>query len=166
MSKELAFDKKNEQDYDKNTQLITDALAKISANPKLKTTKQEIVNLTGLSRNTVSNRASQEHPQIINSTLKEIKDRRDKSKQKCKEEKANQALKLNEKSKLIEGELVYWFTETQKLKKALNQLQHTGDIMIESRDFYANELKKERQKVQELQQQNALLSQLIDTKED
>jgi flagellar motor component MotA len=94
MSKELAFDKKNEQDYDKNTQLITDALAKISANPKLKTTKQEIVNLTGLSRNTVSNRASQEHPQIINSILKEIKDRRDKSKQKSKEEKANQALKL------------------------------------------------------------------------
>jgi hypothetical protein len=166
MSKELAFDKKNEQDYDKNTQLITDALAKISANPKLKTTKQEIVNLTGLSRNTVSNRASQEHPQIINSILKEIKDRRDKSKQKSKEEKANQALKLNEKSKLIEGELVYWFTETQKLKKVLNQLQHTSDIMTESRDFYANELKKERQKVQDLQNQNALLSQLIDTKED
>jgi hypothetical protein len=166
MSKELAFDKKNEQDYDKNTQLITEALAKISANPKLKTTKQEIVNLTGLSRNTVSNRASQEHPKIINSTLKDIKDRRDKSKQKSKEEKANQALKLNEKSKLIEGELVYWFTETQKLKKALNQLIHTSDIMTESRDFYANELKKERQKVQDLQNQNALLSQLIDTKED
>ena len=166
MSKKLAFDKKNEQDYEKNTQLITDALAKISANPNLKATKQEIVNLTGLSRNTISNRASQEEPQIINPTLKEIKDRREKNKQNSKEEKANQELKLNEKSKQIEGELVYWFTETQKLKKALNQSQHSLNIMTESKNYYESELVKERNKTQELQNKNALLSQLIDTKED
>jgi hypothetical protein len=160
MTMNRAFDKKNTEDYEKITQLITDALQSISSNSNLKVTIKQIVDLTGVHRNTISERNWPKE------SLDKIKEDRVKRQLTNKKEKVNQEQKLNEQIKQIKLELVHWFTTAKKLQNDLNQLQHTSDIMTENRDYYENELKKERLKVQELQNKNAILSQIIDTKED
>ena len=160
MTKNRAFDKKNTEDYEKITQLITDALQNISSNSNLKVTIKQIVDLTGIHRNTISERNWPKEK------LDKIKEDRIKRQLKNTEEKVTKKQELNEQLKQMKLELVYWFTKAQKLKKGLNQLQHTSDIMTESRDYYSNELNKERQYTQELKNKNALLSKLLETKED
>jgi len=160
MTMNRAFDKKNTEDYEKITQLITDALQSISSNSNLKVTIKQIVDLTGVHRNTISERNWPKE------SLDKIKEDRVKRQLTNKKEKVNQEQKLNEQIKQIKLELVHWFTTAKKLQNDLNQLQHTSDIMTDNRNYYHNELKKERLKVQELQNKNALLSKLLETKED
>ncbi|WP_420229728.1 hypothetical protein ACOBWA_14150 [Psychrobacter sp. ER1] len=74
-----AYDQKNSDDYDANTLLLEKALSDIKGNKRLKATVAQLSEMTGIHRNTISNRVwpVQELKQIRDSRKTEEKSRKE-----------------------------------------------------------------------------------------
>lgn len=80
-----AYDQKNSEDYETNTLSINKALLEIEQDPKLKATIAQLSKMTGIHRNTITNR---DWPI---QKLREIKDKR-----KLKDEESKNHMVVNE----------------------------------------------------------------------
>lgn len=161
MTEKFGFDERNQEDYDKNTQLIVEALEKIRRFPSLKTTKAELVRLTGLSRNTISNRANSENPSVINNTLAEISENRKKSVEVAREKNNSAEQEAVQAREQLEKGLIHWFVQSRQLQSDLNDLTLDHDRMKDSRDFYKLEMENEREKNRILTKKLELLEELL-----
>tara|TARA_B110000902_G_C14020927_1_gene480285 strand:- start:202 stop:669 length:468 start_codon:yes stop_codon:yes gene_type:complete len=152
--KTFEFDDKNKEDYETHTDLILDALDKIRKDKRLSASIASIVKLTGLHRNTISNR---DWPK---QKLEQIKEKRTKTKADNKIDEKSQITILEETLENACHELVHWFTLSQEKINDLEQLKANYELMIESRDFYKDAYNKEKSKVSELTKQVARLKDL------
>ncbi|WP_298810266.1 hypothetical protein [uncultured Psychrobacter sp.] len=129
-----AYDQKNRDDYDANTLLLEKALSDIKCNKRLKVTVAQLSEMTGIHRNTISNRV------WPGQKLKQIREAR-KTKEKSLEEQVRLSTKdvknaLEAKLSRAQSEVIYWFNEYQDTKKIAEHSDKRLQKMRESRDYY------------------------------
>ncbi|MDN4503827.1 hypothetical protein QX776_15555 [Alteromonadaceae bacterium BrNp21-10] len=152
---EQAYDEKNTKDYDDNTIKLNDALEKISKNSDLPATQKEVARISGIHRNTVSER---EFPAI---RLKEIKKQRKEQEQQEQQDIKSKVEELTEERDNIAKEVVYWFSEFTKANKDRDDLELQLRRQIENTDFYKTEFEKQKEKIKTLQDKNEQLKELL-----
>ncbi|EMP4392855.1 TPA: hypothetical protein ACGUPI_000360 [Vibrio vulnificus] len=147
------YDEANQQEFDENTKVINAALYKIESNPELKPTIAQLVKLTGLHRNTISNRG------WPSSKLNAIKDDRYEQKLKLKENVKDQDLSVQLDQTL--GELLYWHHLASEKEEEISSLRRQLSLKSESMEFYKCETNSLRLKNQELASENNRLRDLL-----
>lgn len=137
-----AYDQKNAEDYDSNTEALASALYKIECSNDLNATIAQLSKMTGIHRNTISNRVWPVQK------LKEIKEAR---KEKNKIVKQHQQLNNKDKTKELEEklsqariEIIHWFNEYQDMKLYFEHSDKRLQQMRESRDFYKQQYDTEK----------------------
>jgi hypothetical protein len=135
-----AFDKKNRNDYDKNTDLLHVAIDRIHKTSTLSATIAEISRITGLHRNAISNRV------WPGQRLQEIKEQRRQLKNKRIEKtlQLDPVRVLEDKLENAKRELVFWFTKCSDNEKQIKQLNTNLQRMSDARNDYEDLLKQER----------------------
>lgn len=131
-----AYDDRNHEDYEANTSTINNALLEISKNKKLKATVTQLSKMTGIHRNTITNRIWPVQK------IKQIKEKR-KTEDKLEAEQINQDTSSTQKSSQeilnqTQNEVIYWFNEYQDMKRCFEHSNKRFEKMRESRDYYKN----------------------------
>lgn len=144
--KKFEFEEKNENDFQNNTNKIIDALEKIRSDPSLRPFVKTITDLTGIHRNTISNRVWPLQK------LDQIKSEREakKNKDSKKSLKSTENI-LQDKLNNAQKELLYWFSLHKNLNESFTQLQINYEEMILARDSYKKEAEIYKHKLEELQ---------------
>jgi hypothetical protein len=129
-----AYDQKNSDDYEANTLSLKKALSDIKGNKTLKATIAQLSEMTGIHRNTISNRVWPVQK------LKQIREAR-KTKDKLHEEQVRLSTTdvknaLEAKLSRTQNETVYWFNEYQDMKRVAQHSDKRLQQMRESRDYY------------------------------
>lgn len=131
-----AFTKKNSEDFEANTRVIEKALQEIEQNKKLKPTIAQLAKMTGIHRNTLSNRVSPIQ------RLKQIKQTREiERKTKENENNSSQINPINlleEKISNLQIEAIYWFNQYQDLKLSTDNLKKQYKQLKGSQQYYKN----------------------------
>jgi len=152
---ENAFDERNQQDYDNYTDKINEALDKIASTPSLKATLTELSRLTGMHRNTLTNR------DFPKRRLEAIKEERNVRQELKKRKKKDFVKELEEQLDKAGLELVHWFTMYQAAQR------ETGDLGLQlkrkqaSLESHMKELKAEREKTDILEKELENTKQLL-----
>ena len=129
-----AYDQKNHDDYEANTLSLKKALSDIKGNKQLKATIAQLSEMTGIHRNTISNRVWPVQK------LKQIRETR-KTEEKSHEEQVRLSTTdvrnaLEAKLSRAQNETVYWFNEYQDMKRIAQHSDKRLQKMRESRDYY------------------------------
>lgn len=131
-----AFMKKNSEDFEANTLVIEKALKEIEHNKKLKPTISQLAKMTGIHRNTLSNRVTPIQ------RLKQIKQAREIEKKsqdnKDNSTKINPLKAFEEKVNDLQIEAIYWFNQYQDLKLSHDHIQKQYRQLKESQQYYKN----------------------------
>jgi chromosome segregation ATPase len=143
-----AYNDKNQADYDDNSDLINEALAKIKSKRSLKATIAQLCELTGFHRNTFIRAGPRGDVHV---TLKKIKEERKIIDALDKQTKKDQIKELEEQLNNATKEVVYWFSQFDELQRNFSQLELRLKRQTESKDWYENELQKERENSKQLQ---------------
>ncbi len=151
-----AYDEANQQQYDDHTKIINAALYKIESNPELKPTIAQLVKLTGLHRNTISNRG------WPSSRLNEIKEDRQEQKLKAKED-AKQQQDVSVQLDQTVDELLYWHHLASEKEEEISSLRRQLSLKSESMEFYKSETSSLRLKNKELVDENRRLQSLLNS---
>lgn len=154
-----AYDQKNSDDYEANTLSLKKALSDIEGNKKLKATIAQLSEMTGIHRNTISNRV------WPTQKLKQIKEAR-KTKEKLHEEQVRLSttdVKNALEAKLIraQNETVYWFNEYQDMKRVAQHSDKRLQKMRESRDYYKTLSDTDKRSLSEAKQEIKKLRKML-----
>lgn len=157
----VEYDKRNKEQYDLNTKKIEDALLAIRNDRRLKATKKQLVELTGLHRNTFDSKGSRSWVGQELEILK--KDKKDYSnRNKVTEKKKEDNLKkLLEQSKL---EILHWFTKYSDSERELDKLRQRLKRDNDSLEWYRAELVKGRKSQVALEERVERLESLLSLK--
>lgn len=115
-----AFDKKNQEDFDRNTEVITNGLMAIAANGSIKATAAELSRITGIHRNTLRQRIwPLQRLKAIkeNRVIEEIRRRQTKAKA------ADPVSVLTSKLEASRREVLHWFDMYHKANDRADQLE-------------------------------------------
>ena len=115
--KKPAYERKNKQDYDEYTDKIHIALDKIEKNRNLKTTLNQLFELTGIHRNTLRER------DFPKERLQEIKLKRKVEDELDREPKRNALEELESQLDNAKKELIYWFSKHEQIEAELSQME-------------------------------------------
>lgn len=149
------YDSVNQKTYEDNTVLLVNALDSIDKDPSLAATIANLVILTGIHRNTVSER------KWPKDKLEKIKiARKNKPSEPPKKEEKPENI-LDEKLNNAKHELVYWFNKTNDLEREVNQLNINLSRMADARSDYERMLILERKKTEKLQSEVQTLKELL-----
>lgn len=134
------YDQKNKEDFEANTLSLNNALREIESNKKLKATVAQLSKMTGIHRNTISNRVEpvQKLKLIKEKRIAELKAHNNQNSSSIKksiEEKLNQS----------QSEIIYWFNEYQDMKRFFEHSKKRFEEMRKSRDHYKMLYKIERE---------------------
>ncbi|MEZ9703793.1 hypothetical protein AB4308_05130 [Vibrio breoganii] len=155
------YDKRNKEQYDVNTKKIEDALLAIRNDRRLKATKKQLVELTGLHRNTFDSRGTRswvgQELEILKKDKKEYSNR-NKVTEKKKEDNLQ---KLLEQSKL---EILHWFTKYSESERELDKLRQRLKRDNDSLEWYRAELAKGRKYQVALEERVERLESLLSLK--
>lgn len=131
--KQQAFESRNKEDFDQNTEALSKALQVIASDNKLKATISELSRISGIHRNTIRNRRwPSERLEAIKEQRK-LEELRIKLKKEKRQDRVSVLAEKLEKSRL---EVVYWFNQRNELEKTARALEVRLKSMSESRDFY------------------------------
>ena len=131
--KQQAFESRNKEDFDQNTEALSKALQVIAFDKKLKATISELSRVSGIHRNTIRNRRwPSERLEAIKEQRKLEELRLKLNKEKRQDPVSVLAEKL-EKSRL---EVVYWFNQRNELEQTARALEVRSENLEKSRDFY------------------------------
>lgn len=129
-----AFEKKNTENFESNTQKIEKALNQIERDESLRPTIKQLSEMTKLHRNTLSKRA------FVIQKLRAIKRIRENDSQTKKSvdtlSKTNPIQVLEEKISKLQIEALYWFNEYKKLKNSYDYLKKQHQKLRESQQYY------------------------------
>lgn len=143
-----AFQEKNEEDFDNNTEQLAAGIQTIAANGSLKPTVAELSRITGLHRNTIRLR---KWPLV---RLAEIKETRrldaisKKAKVAVKSDPVSVLENRLEKSRL---EVLYWFSQYKDMQGSFYTMEKRHASLLESRDFYLKQSDERKKKISELE---------------
>lgn len=146
-----AYDKKNSDDYKANTLLLKKALSDIESNKKLKATIRQLSVMSGVHRNTISNRV---WPVQELDKIKSIRKAREKADK--EQVRANTSdIKKTFEVKLTQArnEIIYWFNEYQDMKRFADHSDKQYQKMRASRDYYKTSYEKEKISLLEAKQE-------------
>ena len=154
-----AYDQKNSDDYDANTLLLEKALSDIKGNKRLKATVAQLSEMTGIHRNTISNRVwpVQELKQIRDSRRTEEKSR----KEQVRLSTANVKNALEAKLSRTQSEVIYWFNEYQDIKRVAEHSDKRLQKMRESRDYYKTLSDTDKRSLSEAEQEIKKLRKML-----
>ena len=154
-----AYDQKNSDDYDANTLLLEKALSDIKSNKRSKVTVAQLSEMTGIHRNTISNRVwpVQELKQIKVSRKTEEKSR----KEQVRLSTANVKNALEEKLSQAQSEVIYWFNEYQDIKRVAEHSDKRLQKMRESRDYYKKLSDTDKKSLSEARQEIEKLRKML-----
>lgn len=153
-----AYDQKNSEDYEMNTLSINKALLEIEQDPKLKATIAQLSKMTGIHRNTITNR---DWPI---QKLKEIKDKRKLKDEESKNHMVVNEISLGEKLVLTQNEVIYWFNQYQDIKLSFENTNNQLKKLKESNDYYREMYEKHKKQVVLAELEINRLKELLDTK--
>ncbi len=153
-----AYDQKNSEDYETNTLSINKALLEIEQDPKLKATIAQLSKMTGIHRNTITNR---DWPI---QKLKEIKDKRKLKDEESKNHMVVNEISLGEKLVLTQNEVIYWFNQYQDIKLSFENTNNQLKKLKESNDYYREMYEKHKKQVVLAELEINRLKELLDTK--
>lgn len=157
---EQSYDQKNSEDYEVNTAELNDALDKIESNKKLKATITELSKMTGIHRNTISNRI---WPVKRLKKIKEARNKFEQEHQQLKSQNHNDVQnQLETKFESAKKEIVYWFNEFQDMKRFYEHSDKRFQKMRESRDHYKELYERERKLLLATQQEAEQLRDLLE----
>ena len=154
-----AYDQKNRDDYDANTLLLEKALSDIKGNKRLKVTVAQLSEMTGIHRNTISNRV------WPGQKLKQIREAR-KTKEKSLEEQVRLSTNdaknaLEAKLSRAQSEVIYWFNEYQDTKRVAEHSDKRLQKMRESRDYYKTLSDTDKRSLSEAEQEIKKLRKIL-----
>jgi hypothetical protein len=154
-----AYDQKNRDDYDANTLLLEKALSDIKGNKRLKVTVAQLSEMTGIHRNTISNRV------WPGQKLKQIREAR-KTKEKSLEEQVRLSTNdaknaLEAKLSRTQNEVIYWFNEYQDIKRIAEHSDKRLQKMRESRDYYKTLSDTDKRSLSEAEQEIKKLRKIL-----
>lgn len=153
-----AYDQKNSEDYEMNTLSINKALLEIEQDPKLKATIAQLSKMTGIHRNTITNRDWPIHK------LKEIKDKRKLKNEESKNHMVVNEISLGEKLVLTQNEVIYWFNQYQDIKLSFENTNNQLKKLKESNNYYREMYEKHKKQVVLAELEINRLKELLDTK--
>ena len=153
-----AYDQKNSENYEMNTLSINKALLEIEQDPKLKATIAQLSKMTGIHRNTITNRDWPIHK------LKEIKDKRKLKNEESKNHMVVNEISLGEKLVLTQNEVIYWFNQYQDIKLSFENTNNQLKKLKESNDYYREMYEKHKKQVVLAELEINRLKELLDTK--
>ncbi len=142
------YDKKNEQDFNDNTDKIWAALDKIRSDKNLKATIKVLSELSGMHRNTFGVRSPRAW---VLEELKLIKAERSASASEKKITTKDQIGQLESNLAQAKKEIIYWFAKYTRLQEKNRVAELELKRRIESLEWYKKELKKERDKSETLE---------------
>lgn len=156
------YDQRNKEDFETNTLALNNALLEIKSNKKLKATIAQLSKMTGIHRNTITNRAWPIQ------TLNQIKKDR-KNEENLEKEKDNQNTKdtkklLEEKLTQTQNEVIYWFNEYNDMKRYFEHSSKRFEKMRESRDYYKMLSETDRKSLFNAEQEIERLKELLELK--
>ena len=154
-----AYDQKNSDDYEANTLSLEKALVDIEDNKKLKATIAQLSEMTGIHRNTISNRVWPVQK------LKQIREAR-KTKEKSHEKQVHLSTTdvknaLEAKLSRAQNETVYWFNEHQNMKRVAQHSDKRLQKMRESRDYYKTLSDTDKRSLSEAKQEIKKLRKML-----
>lgn len=153
-----AYDQKNSENYEMNTLSINKALLEIEQDPKLKTTIAQLSKMTGIHRNTITNR---DWPI---QKLKEIKEKRKLKDEESKNHMVVNEISLGEKLVLTQNEVIYWFNQYQDIKLSFENTNNQLKKLKESNNYYREMYEKHKKQVVLAELEINRLKELLDTK--
>lgn len=131
--KQQAFESRNKEDFDQNTEALSKALQTIASDKKLKATISELSRVSGIHRNTIRNRRwPSERLEAIKEQRK-LEELRIKLKKEKRQDPVSVLAEKLEKSRL---EIVYWFNKRNELEQTARALEVRSENLEKSRDFY------------------------------
>lgn len=152
--KKQAFDSKNQEDFDQNTEALSKALFAIASDIKLKTTISELSRISGIHRNTIRNRG---WPAQRLEAIKEQRVLEELSRKLKKEKRQDPVSVLSEKLEKSRLEVVYWFNKYNEAEDSaksfelrLNNLRDSRDLYLELSDKGKLEITKLKQDIERL----------------
>lgn len=131
--KQQAFEGRNKEDFDQNTEALSKALQVIAFDKKLKATISELSRVSGIHRNTIRNR------RWPSERLEAIKEQRklDELRIKLNKEKRQDPVSvLSEKLEKSRLEVVYWFNQRNEIEQTARALEVRSENLEKNRDFY------------------------------
>ena len=154
-----AFDKKNQEDFDKNTDIISNGLMAIAADTAIKATVAELSRITGIHRNTLRQRLWPVQ------RLKAIKEDRVVAairQRQTKGKAADPVSVLTAKLEASRLEAIHWFDQYLKANDQANQLSARVNFIKDAIPKYEGYLAERDSKLLELNGEIAKLRQVID----
>lgn len=155
------YDEKNKEQYDLNTKKIEEALLAIRKDKKLKATKKQLVDLTGLHRNTFDSKGSRSWVSQELEIIKSIRQEQPKRKITTEKRQEENLQKLLDQSKL---EILHWFSKYSESERELDKLRHRLKRDNDSLEWYKAELVKGRKSQVALEERIELLESLLSSK--
>ncbi|MDA8485729.1 hypothetical protein NNO07_21890 [Pseudomonas resinovorans] len=147
-----AYDEQNKADFERNTEILSEGIIKISSDKSLKPTIAELSRITSIHRNTIRQRGWPLQ------RLEAIKDNRriealaHKVKAEKKQDPVSILAQRLEKSRL---EVLYWFNQFQDAESSFHSMEKRCKSLIESRDFYMGLANERQVKIRELEMENS-----------
>lgn len=152
MTTREAYDARNEADYEEITLKLAAAFEKMEKDSSIPATGVKLAQMAGVSRNTPSNRGygGKDGP------LARLRNKRKEDAIAAKaianwKKESGVLVTPEDQLENAKQELIFWFNKVRELKYDLDQTVITLNRTAEARDFYEQEMKKERKRNQELQ---------------
>ncbi|APU32389.1 hypothetical protein UYA_22640 [Ectopseudomonas alcaliphila JAB1] len=156
--KQQAFEGRNREDFDQNTEALSMALQAIASDKKLKATISELSRVSGIHRNTIRNRRwPSERLEAIKEQRKLEELRLKLNKEKRQDPVSVLAEKL-EKSRL---EVVYWFNQRNELEQTARALEIRSGNLEKNRDFYLKQSEAGQLEIKKLKLEIEKLKEVI-----
>lgn len=132
---ENAFDARNREDFNKITEALTSALARISQDNSLKATVAELSRISGVHRNTIYKR---EWPTETLNSIKDDRLLRKLASAEKKKKRQDPVSVLQDKLEKSRQEVVYWFNKFRDSEQSAIALDNRLSRMRQSRDGYVS----------------------------
>lgn len=153
-----SFDQQNKMDFDRNTELLAQALLDIAANELLKATTAQLSRLTGIHRNTIRQRV---WPLERLETIKENRRIEALRQQVSKKKPVDPVVLLTEKLESARIEILHWFTQAKNAEEEARVQENKYKTMLGSRNTYQNLLADANERLLDSQKEIDKLKQVI-----
>lgn len=156
--KQQAFESRNKEDFDQNTEALIKALQIIASDKRLKATISELSRISGIHRNTIrSRRWPSERLEAIKEQRK-LEELRIKLKKEKRQDPVSVLAEKLEKSRL---EVVYWFNQRNELEQTARALEVRSGNLEKSRDFYLKQSEAGQLEIKKLKLEIEKLKEVI-----
>ena len=158
MATSSAFDQKNKADFDRFTELLSQALLDIASNDSLKATAAELSRITGIHRNTIRQRV---WPLERLEVIKENRRIEVLRQQVSKKKPVEPITLLTEKLESARIEILHWFNQAKSAEDTTQVAEKKYEGMKGSRDTYQNLLADANKRLLDSQREIDRLKQVI-----